>query len=89
MSPSTARLFPCGSVSGQRPGTHRSATRPAPRRRAHTKEAPVGRARRLEAQESPSPFITETATKIFTSMPEALKYVEQNACFGEKKMLDD
>ena len=37
-------------------------------------------------KKAPSPFITETATKIFTSVPEALKYFEQNGYFGEKNL---
>jgi adenylate kinase len=37
-------------------------------------------------KKAPSPFITETATKIFTSVPEALKYFEQNGYFAEKNL---
>ena len=37
-------------------------------------------------KKAPSPFITETATKIFTSVPEALKYFEQDGNFAEKNL---
>lgn len=48
----------------------------------HTKEVFVV----WKPKKAPSPFITETATKIFTSVPEALKYFEQNGYFAEKNL---
>ncbi len=35
---------------------------------------------------NPSPFITETATKVFTSTEEALGYFEEQGMFGEKNL---
>jgi adenylate kinase len=37
-------------------------------------------------KKSPSPFITETATKVFTSTHEALEYFEKNGYFAEKNL---
>jgi len=48
----------------------------------HTKEVFVV----WKPKKSPSPFITETATKIFKTVPEALTYFEQNGYFGEKNL---
>lgn len=48
----------------------------------HTKEVYVV----WKPKKSPSPFITETATKIFTSVPEALAYFEAKGMFGEKNL---
>ncbi|MBS0198506.1 MAG: AAA family ATPase [Planctomycetes bacterium] len=48
----------------------------------HTKEVFVV----WKPKKSPSPFITETATRIFSSVPEALAYFEQNNYFGEKNL---
>jgi len=48
----------------------------------HTKEVFVV----WKPKKAPSPFITETATKIFKSVDEALKYFEQNGYFGEKNL---
>jgi adenylate kinase len=48
----------------------------------HTKEVFVV----WKPKKSPSPFITETATKIFTSVPEALTYFEQEGYFAEKNL---
>jgi adenylate kinase len=48
----------------------------------HTKEVYVV----WKPKKNPSPFITETATKIFTSVPEALAYFEQKGMFGEKNL---
>ncbi len=37
-------------------------------------------------KKNPSPFITETATKIFRSVEEALGYFESAGMFGEKNL---
>jgi adenylate kinase len=48
----------------------------------HTKEVYVV----WKPKKNPSPFITETATKIFHSVPEAMKYFEEKNMFGEKNL---
>ncbi len=48
----------------------------------HTKEVYVV----WKPKKNPSPFITETATKIFKSVPEALAYFEEKGMFGEKNL---
>ena len=48
----------------------------------HTKEVFVV----WKPKKAPSPFITETATKIFASTHEALTYFEQNGYFGERNL---
>lgn len=48
----------------------------------HTKEVFVV----WKPKKAPSPFITETATKIFKSVDEALTYFEQNGYFAEKNL---
>jgi adenylate kinase len=48
----------------------------------HTKEVYVV----WKPRKGPSPFITETATKIFSSVPEALAYFEQRGMFGERNL---
>jgi len=48
----------------------------------HTKEVYVV----WKPKKAPSPFITETATKIFKSVPEALGYFESKGMFGEKNL---
>ncbi|MBX3387918.1 MAG: AAA family ATPase [Phycisphaeraceae bacterium] len=48
----------------------------------HTKEVFVV----WKPKKAPSPFITETATKIFKSVEEALQYFEQNGYFAEKNL---
>lgn len=48
----------------------------------HTKEVFVV----WKPKKAPSPFITETATRIFKSTEEALTYFEQNGYFGEKNL---
>ncbi len=48
----------------------------------HTKEVFVV----WKPKKHPSPFITETATRIFKSVPEALEYFEKNGYYGEKNL---
>ena len=48
----------------------------------HTKEVYVV----WKPKKNPSPFITETATKIFRSVQEALSYFEEKNMFGEKNL---
>jgi adenylate kinase len=48
----------------------------------HTKEVYVV----WKPRKSPSPFITETATKIFASVPEAMTYFESKGMFGDKNL---
>lgn len=48
----------------------------------HTKEVFVV----WKPKKAPSPFITETATRIFKSTGEALSYFESNGYFGEKNL---
>ncbi len=48
----------------------------------HTKEVFVV----WKPKKSPSPFITETATRIFSSVDEALLYFEKNGYFGDKNL---
>lgn len=48
----------------------------------HTKEVYVV----WKPKKSPSPFITETATKIFKSVEEALAYFEAKGMFGDKNL---
>jgi hypothetical protein len=48
----------------------------------HTKEVYVV----WKPKKHPSPFITETATRVFKSTGEALEYFEKNGYFGEKNL---
>ena len=48
----------------------------------HTKEVYVV----WKPKKTPSPFITETATKIFSSVEEALAYFESKGMFGERNL---
>jgi len=48
----------------------------------HTKEVYVV----WKPRKNPSPFITETATRIFASVDEALSYFEENNMFAEKNL---
>ncbi|MBL8758919.1 MAG: AAA family ATPase [Phycisphaerae bacterium] len=48
----------------------------------HTKEVYVV----WKPKKTPSPFITETATKVFKTVDEALRHFEANGYFGEKNL---
>ncbi len=48
----------------------------------HTKEVYVV----WKPRKAPSPFITETASKIFTSVPEALGYFEESGMFAQRNL---
>jgi hypothetical protein len=48
----------------------------------HTKEVFVV----WKPRKAPSPFITETATKVFSTTEEALSYFEKNGYFAEKNL---
>jgi adenylate kinase len=48
----------------------------------HTKEVFVV----WKPKKHPSPFITETATKVFKTVPEAMEYFEKKGYFGEKNL---
>ncbi len=48
----------------------------------HTKEVYVV----WKPKKAPSPFITETATRIFKNVPEALEYFDSKGMFGEKNL---
>lgn len=48
----------------------------------HTKEVFVV----WKPKKHPSPFITETATKVFKSVPEAMEFFEKKGYFGEKNL---
>jgi hypothetical protein len=48
----------------------------------HTKEVYVV----WKPKKNPSPFITETATAVFKTVDEALRYFEQKGMFGEKNL---
>lgn len=48
----------------------------------HTKEVYVV----WKPKKAPSPFITETATKVFTTVEDALKYFEAKGMFGAKNL---
>jgi adenylate kinase len=48
----------------------------------HTKEVYIV----WKPKKSPSPFITETATKVFKSVPEALEHFEKQGMFGAKNL---
>ncbi|GMV26583.1 MAG: hypothetical protein AMXMBFR58_26140 [Phycisphaerae bacterium] len=48
----------------------------------HTKEVYVV----WKPKKNPSPFITETATRIFASVDESLAYFEKNGYFGDKNL---
>lgn len=69
-------------LKGGMPGLSSGVERELHHAFEHTKEVYVV----WKPRKSPSPFITETATKIFSSTREALDYFEQAGMFGAKNL---
>jgi adenylate kinase len=69
-------------LPGGTPGLSSGVERELQHAFEHTKEVYVV----WKPKKSPSPFITETATKIFASVPEALGYFEAQGMFGERNL---
>lgn len=69
-------------LKGGMPGLSSGVERELHHAFEHTKEVYVV----WKPKKSPSPFITETATKIFASTREALDYFEQAGMFGAKNL---
>jgi len=69
-------------LAGGMPGLSSGVERELQHAFEHTKEVYVV----WKPKKAPSPFITETATKIFTGVDEALEYFEQAGMFGEKNL---
>jgi len=69
-------------LPGGTPGLSSGVERELQHAFEHTKEVYVV----WKPKKAPSPFITETATKIFASVPEALAYFESQGLFGERNL---
>lgn len=69
-------------LPGGNPGLSSGVERELQHAFEHTKEVYVV----WKPKKSPSPFITETATRIFPSVPDALAYFENAGMFGEKNL---
>jgi hypothetical protein len=69
-------------LPGGTPGLSSGVERELQHAFEHTKEVYVV----WKPRKSPSPFITETATKIFSSVPEALTYFETKGLFGDRNL---
>jgi len=69
-------------LPGGTPGLSSGVERELQHAWEHTKEVYVV----WKPKKHPSPFITETATKIFKSVPEALDHFEKAGMFGEKNL---
>lgn len=69
-------------LAGGVPGLSSGVERELQHAWEHTKEVYVV----WKPKKHPSPFITETATKVFKSVDEALKYFESNGMFGDKNL---
>jgi adenylate kinase len=69
-------------LPGGQPGLSSGVERELQHAFEHTKEVYVV----WKPRKSPSPFITETATKIFKSVEEALKYFEGKGMFPERDL---
>ena len=69
-------------LAGGVPGLSSGVERELQHAFEHTKEVYIV----WKPKKSPSPFITETATKVFKSVDEALAYFEQQGMFGEKNL---
>src|SRR3954469_1412059 len=69
-------------LPGGMPGLSSGVERELQHAFEHTKEVYVV----WKPRKSPSPFITETATQIFSSVAEALGYFESKGMFGERNL---
>ncbi|MEX2219817.1 MAG: AAA family ATPase [Phycisphaerales bacterium] len=69
-------------LPGGTPGLSSGVERELQHAFEHTKEVYVV----WKPKKHPSPFITETATRIFASVPEALAYFESKGMFGERNL---
>ncbi len=69
-------------LAGGVPGLSSGVERELQHAWEHTKEVYVV----WKPKKHPSPFITETATRVFKSVDEALKYFESNGMFGDKNL---
>jgi hypothetical protein len=69
-------------LPGGMPGLSSGVERELQHAFEHTKEVYVV----WKPQKTPSPFITETATKIFRSVEEALGHFESKGMFGERNL---
>jgi adenylate kinase len=69
-------------LPGGTPGLSSGVERELQHAWEHTKEVFVV----WKPKKNPSPFITETATKVFRTVPEALEYFEANGYFSEKNL---
>jgi adenylate kinase len=69
-------------LPGGTPGLSSGVERELQHAFEHTKEVYVV----WKPKKSPSPFITETATRIFSTVPEALSYFESNHMFGDRNL---
>lgn len=69
-------------LPGGNPGLSSGVERELQHAFEHTKEVYVV----WKPKKSPSPFITETATKIFSSVPEALAHFEGSGMFGDRNL---
>ncbi len=69
-------------LSGGMPGLSSGVERELQHAWEHTKEVYVV----WKPKKSPSPFITETATKIFASVDDALTYFEDNGLFSQRNL---
>ncbi|MBC7834768.1 MAG: hypothetical protein H7Y88_06665 [Phycisphaerales bacterium] len=69
-------------LAGGTPGLSSGVERELQHAFEHTKEVYIV----WKPKKSPSPFITETATKVFRSTEEALGYFESAGMFGERNL---
>jgi adenylate kinase len=69
-------------LPGGTPGLSSGVERELQHAFEHTKEVYIV----WKPRKSPSPFITETATRIFASVPEALAFFETRGMFGERNL---
>jgi len=69
-------------LAGGVPGLSSGVERELQHAWEHTKEVYVV----WKPKKHPSPFITETATKVFSTVQEALSYFEEKGMFGERNL---